>query len=70
MVQNDQLDDEAIDKLVIIFKKAMKKIAASIRENKMIETIQAMESFDRQKEEQAKEDEKSLQELDSKLNDI
>ncbi len=70
MVQNDQLDDHAINMLVIILKRAMNKIDATIRENKMIETIQAVENFDKQKQEQAKQDAKSLEELDSKLNDF
>ncbi len=70
MVQNDQLEERSIDMLVIILKKAMDKITATIKENKMVETIQAMDSFDKQKKEQAKKDAKSLAELDSKLNDI
>ena len=70
MVQNDQLDDHTINMLVIILKRAMDKITASIKENKMIETIQAMENFDKQKKEQEEKDAKSLEELDSKLNDI
>lgn len=70
MVQNDQLDDHAIDSLVIAFKKAMNKLTAVIKENKMLETIQAVENFDKQKKEQAKQDAKSLEELDSKLNDF
>ena len=70
MVQNDQLDDHTINMLVIILKRAMDKISATIKENKMVETIQAMDSFDKQKKEQAKKDAKSLAELDSKLNDI
>ena len=36
MVQNNQLDDETIDKVVIIFKKVMQEITDSIRENKVI----------------------------------
>ncbi len=70
MVQNDQLEDRSIDMLVIILKKAMDKITATIKENKMVETIQVMDNFDKQKKEQAKKDAKSLEELDSKLNDI
>jgi len=70
MVQNDQLDDHTINMLVIILKRAMDKISTTIKENKMIETIQAMEDFDRQKKEQEKKDAKSLEELDSKLNNI
>ena len=70
MVQNNQLEDRSIDMLVIILKKAMDKITATIKENKMVETIQAMENFDKQKQKQAKEDEATLQELDSKLKNL
>ena len=70
MVQNDQLDDETIDKLVIIFKRIMAKMAAEIRETKAIETLKYIENFDKQKKEQEKKDAKSLEELDSKLNDF
>ncbi len=70
MVQNDQLEEHTIDMLVVILKKAMDKLTATIKENKMIETIQAIDSFDKQKEEQAKKDAKSLKELDSKLKNL
>ena len=70
MVQNDQLEEHTIDMLVFILKKAMDKLTATIKENKMIETIQAIDSFDKQKEEQAKKDAKSLKELDSKLKNL
>lgn len=70
MVQNDQLEEHTIDMLVIILKKAMDKLTATIKENKMVETIQAIDSFDKQKAEQAKEDAKSLKELDSKLKNL
>ena len=70
MVQNNQLDDGTIDKLVIVFKRVMAKMAAEIRETKAIETLKSMEVFNKQKEEQAQEDERTLQELDLKLNDF
>ena len=70
MVQNDQLDDHTINLLVIILKRATDKINETIKEHKMIESIRAIENFDKQKKEQAKKDAKSLEELDSKLNDI
>jgi hypothetical protein len=70
MVQNDQLDEHTINMLVIILKRAMDKISATIKENKMMENIQARENFDKQKKKQEKEDAKTLKELDSKLNDI
>ena len=70
MVQNDQLEEHTINMLVIIFKKAMDKITATIKENKMVETIQAMESFDQQKQKQAQQDAESLAHLDSMLNDL
>ena len=66
MVQNDQLEDRTINMLVIIFKKAMDRITATIKENKMIETIQAVDNF----EEQNKKDASSLNKLNSKLNDF
>ena len=70
MVQNDQLDDHTMNLLVIALKRAMDKLTAVIKENKMLETIQAVESLDKQKKEQAKQDAESLEELDSKLNDF
>ena len=70
MVQNDQLDEHTINMLVIILKKAMDKLTVTIKENKMVETIQAMDNFDKQKAEQAKKDAKSLKELDSKLKNL
>ncbi len=70
MVENDQLEEHTINMLVIIFKKAMDKITSTIKENKMVETIQAVEKFNKQKEKQAKEDEETLQKLGSKLNNF
>ena len=70
MVQNDQLEEHTINMLVIIFKKAMDKITATIKENKMIETIQAVENFNKQKQKQAKQDAKTLKDLNSKLSNL
>ena len=70
MVQNDQLDEETIDKLVIVLKRAMARMAAAIRESKAIETLKSMQNFDKQKQIQAEQDAKSLEELDSKINDL
>jgi len=70
MVQNDQLDDKTIDKLVIVFKRTMAKMAAEIRETKAIETLKSMKNFNKQKEKQEKEDAKTLKDLDSKLKNL
>ena len=70
MVQNDQLEDQTIDKLVIIFKKAVDKITTYMKENKVIENLQAMENFGKQKQEQAAQDAESLNQLDSMLKNI
>ena len=70
MVQNNQLDDETIDKLVIVFKRAMAKMATAIRETKAIETLKSMENFNKQKAEQEKKDAKTLKDLDSKLKNL
>ena len=70
MLLNNQLEDETIDKLVIIFKKVMKEITDSLRENKVMENLQAIQSLNQQKKEQAKQDAESLNQLDSMLNDL
>lgn len=70
MVQNNQLNDHTMNLLVIAFKRAMDNLSDIIDKHKMVETIQAVENFGKQKKEQAKKDAKSLEELDSKLNDI
>lgn len=70
MVQNNQLNDHTMNLLVIAFKRAMDNLNNIIDKHKMVETIQAVENFGKQKEKQAKKDAKSLEELDSKLKDI
>jgi len=70
MVQNDQLDERTINILVIILNNAMDKITTAIKESKLIERIDARINLNEQKEKQAKKDERTLQELDSKLNNI
>jgi len=70
MVQNDQLDEETIDKLVIVLKRAMAKMATAIREANAIETLKSMEKFNKQKAEQEKKDAKTLKDLDSKLKNL
>ena len=70
MVQNDQLDERAINSLVIILNNAMDKIMDYIKKNKIIEKIEARKKLDNQKQKQAIEDEKSLQKLDSKIDNL
>ena len=70
MVQNDQLDERTLNMLVIILNNAMDKITAAVKDSKLIERIDARRKFDKQKERQAMEDEKVLEDLDFKLNDI
>ena len=70
MVQNNQLDERTMNTLVIILNNAMDKITTAVKESKLIERIDARKNFDKQKEKQAQEDERTLEELDSKLNNI
>ena len=70
MVQNNQLDERTINMLVIILNNAMDKITTAVKESKLIEKIDARNNLNEQKEAQAKQDEETLKELDSKLNDI
>lgn len=70
MVQNDQLDERTINMLVIILNNAMDKITTAVKESKLIEKIDTRKNLDKQKQEQAKQDEETLKDLDSKLNDL
>ncbi len=70
MVQNDQLDERTINMLVILLNNAMDKITTAIKESKLIEKIDTRKNLDKQKQEQAKQDEETLKDLDSKLNDL
>ena len=70
MVQNDQLDERTINLLVIMLNNMMDKITTAIKESKLIERIDARQNFDKQKQKQAEQDAKSLEELDSKLNNF
>ena len=70
MVQNDQLEDHTMNLLIIALKRAMDNLTDVIKENKMMETIQAVENFDKKKKEQAKKDANTLKELDSKLKNL
>lgn len=70
MVQNNQLNDETIDKLVIVFKKAMDQIMSYIKENKIEEKILAKEKFDLQKKQQAEQDQENLAALDDMLKQL
>ena len=70
MVQNDQLDERAINMLVIILNNAMNRITDSIKKSKLIEKINARKNLDKKQRKQAIEDEESLQKLDSKLNNL
>ena len=70
MVQNDQLDEDALNTLVIILNKALNRIKTAIKEHRMLETIHAVQNFDRQKQEMASQDAESLNKLDSMLNDL
>ena len=70
MVQNNQLDERTINMLVIILNKAMDKITEAVKEHKLVEKIEAKQKLDKQKEKQAKQDAKTLKDLDSKLKNL
>ena len=70
MVQNDQLDERTINLLVIMLNNMMDKITAAVKESKLIKKIDARQNLDKQKQKQAEQDAKSLEELDSKLSNF
>jgi hypothetical protein len=70
MVQNDQLDERAINMLVIILNNAMDKITTAVKESKLIEKIEARNNLNKQKQKQAAQDAESLNQLDSMLDNL
>jgi len=64
MINNNQLDDKAINSLVIVFKKVVKDF---LNKKKQEETV---ERFNKQKEDQTKQDKENLRHLDDMLNNI
>ena len=68
MIENNQLEDPAIDALVVIFKRSIDKITDAIKKNRIMEAIQAIESLNIQKEVQEKQDQSDLEKLDKMLN--
>ena len=70
MVQNNQLDERTINMLVIILNNAMDKITDAVKKHKLMEKIEAKQKLDKQKEKQAKQDAKTLKDLDSKLKSL
>lgn len=64
MINNNQLDDKAINSLVIVFKKVVKDF---LNKKKQEETV---ERFNKQKEDQMKQDKENLKYLDNMLNNI
>lgn len=70
MVQNNQLEEDTLNRLVIVFKQALDEINSVIKENKMLETIHAVKQFDAQKEAQAQQDKANLAKLDSLLDNF
>ncbi len=70
MVENNQLEEPILNRLVIVFDKALNEINNTIDKYNMLETIETAKNFDRQKEEQAKQDAENLAQLDSMLNNL
>lgn len=64
MINNNQLDDKAINSLVLIFKKAVNDF---LDEKKQQENN---ERLNKQKQEQAEQDKENLNQLDDMLNAI
>lgn len=68
MVENNQLDDHAINVLVVVLKKAVDRLNDVATTHKMYEAIQVIDAFNSQKEEQKQKDKEDLVKLDNLLN--
>ena len=70
MVENDQLNDHAINLLVIILKKGVDQLNEVVEKYKMKETIEKVDNFQKKQENQAKQDQEDLHNLDSMLANV
>ena len=70
MVENDQLEDHAINVLVVILKRWIDKLNEVVGKYKMNETIERTDQFQRQQEQQQKQDQEDLSKLDSMLDNF
>ena len=70
MIENNQLEEPTIDVLVVVFKRAVNKIANVIKKHHLIEAIEAIEKLSTQKKVQHQQDQATLEKLDSMLNDF
>jgi hypothetical protein len=70
MVENNQLDDHAINVLVVVLKKAVDKLNDVAVTYKMYETIKTVNEFNTQKAEQKQKDDADLAKLDTMLNNF
>ncbi len=68
LIANNQLNEETIDKMVVIFKRAMDRIVFHIKDKKILEKIQASEHLIEQQTAQSAQDSTDLKNLDAMLN--
>jgi Flp pilus assembly CpaF family ATPase len=67
MIENNQLEQHTINKLVIVFTKIIDKISDAAKKQRIIEQITR---FNEQKKAQAQQDAADLAKLDTMLNDF
>lgn len=67
MVENNQLNDHALNLLVIILQRGIDQLNEAITKYKMKETIDHVDHFQQQQANQAKQDQEDLSNLDSML---
>ncbi len=70
MVENDQLNDHAINLLVIILKKGVDQLNEVVEKYKKKETIEKVDNFQKKQENQARQDQEDLHNLDSMLANV
>ena len=67
LIANNQLNEETIDKMVIIFKRAMDRISFYIKGQHVLEQLHASEHLAEQENAQAQQDAIDFQKLDEML---
>ena len=70
MIENNQLEEPTIDKLVIIFKKMIDNINDIVKKYRIIKQIKTTKKLNAQKAHQAKQDQVELKKLDAMLDNF
>lgn len=68
LLTNNQLNEETLDKMVVMFKRTMDQMMSYIKDKQLLEKIQTSEKLIQKQQLQSVKDSKDLEKLDALLN--